>query len=250
VRRLETARVRPNIGEVMDLLDALRVTGLRREHVLDLAREAMYAPGWRDAYDDAAMDGQHAAADLENNALEMWEFQITLFPGLLQSPEYALARFASRPSVGKAPVDLVAAVRKRIERQQTLTRDTPFRYEAILDETLLLRRCGPPGVRVLQLDYMIELIKLPTVTVRMLPCDAPTAQDYIPSSAFIYYRLADPVDPELVVLDTESSSLVLSDNEDVTHFRRLFEAIRAAAFPADDTLEMLRAARNDPEELS
>src|SRR5918992_2089326 len=36
VRRLETARVRPNVGEVMDLLDALRVTGLQREHVLDL----------------------------------------------------------------------------------------------------------------------------------------------------------------------------------------------------------------------
>lgn len=24
---------------------------------LDLAREAMYAPGWRDAYDDATVDG-------------------------------------------------------------------------------------------------------------------------------------------------------------------------------------------------
>jgi Domain of unknown function (DUF5753) len=51
------------------------------------------------------------------------------------------------------------------------------------------------------------------------------------------------------VVDTESSSLVLSDNEDVTHYQRLFEAIRDAAFPADDSLELLRAARDNPEEI-
>jgi hypothetical protein len=249
VRRLETARVRPNVGEVMDLLDALRVTGLQREHVLDLAREAMYAPGWHDSYNDGAVEGQHAMADLENNALEMWEFQLTLFPGMLQCPEYAIARFGSRPSVGKTPVDLVAAVRKRMARQQALTRATPFSYEAILDESLLIRRCGPPGVRTLQLDYLIDLARLPTVTVRVLPHDAPVAKFYVPTSAFVYFRLADPVDPELIVLDTESSSLVLSDNDDVTHYRRLFEAIREASFPADDSLELLRAARDNPEEI-
>jgi hypothetical protein len=161
VRRLETARMRPNVGEVMDVLDALGVTGLRREHVLDIAREATHAPGWRNSYDDAAVDGQHALADLENCALEKWEFQLTLFPGMLQSPEYALARFGSRPSVGKTPVDLVAAVRERINRQQALTRETPFHYEAILDESLLVRSCGPPGVRAAQLDYMIGLAGSP-----------------------------------------------------------------------------------------
>ena len=51
-------------------------------------------------------------------------------------------------------------------------------------------------------------------------------------SAFTYYRLADPVDPEPVELDTESSSLVLGDNEDVTQFRRLLEAIRGRLAPS------------------
>ncbi len=88
------------------------------------------------------------------------------------------------------------------------------------------------------------------MTIRLLPCDRPVARYYIPSSAFVYFRLADPVDPELVVLDIESNCLVLSDNEDVSHYRRLFEALRAATLPADDTLEMLRVARNDPEELT
>jgi hypothetical protein len=248
VRRLETARVRPDLGEVMDLLDALGVTGLRRDYVLELAREAAHSPGWHDAYDDPAQQGQHALADLVNTALEIWAFELTLFPGLLQCPEYARARFASRPSVGKPPVDVEAAVRARMALQQVLTRETPFCFEAILDETLLVRHCGPPGTRVAQLAHTVRLAELPTVTVRVLPYDQPVADHHLPHSSFTYFRLADPVDPELVVLDTASSSLVLGDNEDVSHYKRLYERLREAAFSPEDSLELLCEARDNPEE--
>lgn len=79
VRRLETARVRPDLGEIMDLLDALGVTGLRRDYVLELAREAAHSFGWRDAYDDPAQHDQHTLAELANSALEIWAFELTLF---------------------------------------------------------------------------------------------------------------------------------------------------------------------------
>jgi len=248
VRRLETARVRPDLGEIMDLLDALGVTGLRRDYVLELAREAAHSFGWRDAYDDPAQHDQHTLAELANSALEIWAFELTLFPGMSQCPEYARARFASRPSVGKTSVDVEAAVRGRMERQCALTRETPFHYEAILDETLLIRHCGPPGTRIAQLDHTVRLAMLPTVTVRVLPFDRPIADHYLPASSFTYFRLADPVDPELVVLDTESSGLILGDKEDVSHYKRLFERLREAAFSAEESLALLMEARDDLEE--
>ncbi|MEV5412534.1 helix-turn-helix transcriptional regulator [Thermopolyspora sp. NPDC052614] len=248
VRRLETARVRPNLGEIMDLLDALGVTGLRRDYILELAREAAHSLGWRDAYDDPAQHDQHTLAELANTALELWDFQLTLFPGLLQCPEYARARFASRPSLGQAPVDVEAAVHARMARQQVLTRETPFHYDVILDETLLVRHCGPPGTRTAQLDYTVRLAELPTVTVRVLPFDRPIAKHYLPATSFVYFRLADPVDPELVVLDIMPGSLILGDKEDVSHYKRLFDRLRAVAFSPEDSLALLREARDNPEE--
>jgi hypothetical protein len=135
-----------------------------------------------------------------------------------------------------------------MERQRALTRETPFHYEAILDETLLVRHCGPPGTRTAQLDHTVRLAELPTVTVRVLPFDRPLVGHYLPASSFTYFRLDDPVDPELVVLDTESSGLILGDKEDISHYKRLFERLREAAFSPEESLALLRAVRDDAEE--
>jgi hypothetical protein len=247
VSRLESARVRPDVGEVMDLLDALGIIGLRRERLVELARDAATTGGWWDAFDNVAEERQRLYAELESGAIEIWEFQLMLVPGLLQCPEYAAARFVSRSAVGMLPVDVHAAVQARLGRQALLTRDTPISYEAILDEALLLRRCGPPGVRSAQLAHLIHLARLPSVTLRVLPYDAAVTHNYIPSCAFSYFRLADPVDPELITLETPTSSLVLGDAEDVIHYKRLYETLRKSSFSPADTMMLLMTIRDDPE---
>jgi hypothetical protein len=246
VSRLESARVRPDVGDVMDLLDTLGIIGLQRERLVDLARDAATTGGWWDAY-DVAEERQMAYAELESGAIEIWEFQLMLIPGLLQCRDYAEARFASRPAIGLSPVDVPAAVQARLSRQALLTREVPISYEAILDEALLLRRCGRPGVRIAQLTHLVELSRLPSVTLRVLPYDAAVTRDYIPSCSFSYFRLADPVDPELITLETHTSSLVLGDSEDVTQYKRLYEQLREASFSPEDTMMLLMTIRDDPE---
>lgn len=248
VRRLESGRIRPDVGDVIDVLDALGVTGHQRDRIIDLTHDAA-ASSWWNAYDTIAEDRQRAHAQLENGALAIWEFQITLFPGLLQCPEYARARFMSRPSAGLSPIDVDKAVGARLDRQEIFTRETPFTYEAILDEAIIVRRCGPLGTRTAQLSHLIRLAQLPAVTVRILPYDAEITGDYLPQCAFSYYDRADPVDSELIALETHTSTLVLGDRQDVDLYKGLYKRLRDASLSPDDTLSLLAAARDNPEEL-
>ncbi len=249
VSRLENARVRPNVGDVMDLLDVLGVTdATKREQLIALARDAATTRGWWSAYDGDIDKRQIMSAELENGAVQIREFQPMLVPGLLQCREYAYARFASRSMLGLPLINVDAAVDARLARQDILTRDAPLEYQALLDEALLVRRCGPPGARRAQLAHLVKLAELPAVTLRVLPYDAEIEGHYIPPCGFALFRFADPVDPELITLETETSDLHLGDEEDLDRYKASYDQMWQAAFSPEDSVSLLTAARDDQEE--
>jgi hypothetical protein len=86
------------------------------------------------------------------------------------------------------------------------------------------------------------------VTLRILPYDAQIDGGYIPSCSFSLYRFADPVDPEMAVLETETSDLHLGDKEDVNRYKLVFDRLWAVAFSPDETTKLLEAGRDDPDE--
>lgn len=51
-------------------------------------------------------------------------------------------------------------------------------------------------------------------------------------------------------MDTESASLILGDEEDISRYKRLFEQLREVAFSPEDFLALLQEARDNPEEIS
>jgi hypothetical protein len=54
------------------------------------------------------------------------------------------------------------------------------------------------------------------------------------------YRFADPADPETVAVETLVTDLVLTEKPDVERYALLFERLRAAALPAEQSLDWLR----------
>ncbi|HEX5494683.1 MAG TPA: helix-turn-helix transcriptional regulator [Mycobacteriales bacterium] len=246
--RLENARIRPDVGDVMDVLDALGVTGTRRDQLIGLARDAANSRGWWNAYGGDLFDRQQPYAEFENGAVQIREFQLTHVPGLLQTRAYAAARFASRPSIGLPPVDVDAAAEARIARQVVLTRDPPLSYQALLDESALVRRCGSEGVRGEQFAHLAEMAELPTVTLRILPYQSQIGDGYLPRCSFSLYRFADPVDPEIAMLETETSDIHIGDDEGVNRYKLVFEQMWAAAFSVERTIKLLTEARDNLDE--
>lgn len=74
---------------------------------------------------------------------------------------------------------------------------------------------APPEVLAAQLARLVELSALASVTLRVLPLAAQVGEHYVPHSSFSHYRFVDPDDPDLVVLETLTGDLHLTDPDDV-----------------------------------
>lgn len=246
--RLENARIRPDVGDVMDVLDALGVSGARREQLIALARDASNSRGWWNAYEGEIDRRQLGYAEFENGAVQIREFQLTHVPGLLQTRAYAAARFASRTVMGLPPINIQAATDARMARQGVLTREAPVHYDALLEESALVRRYGEPALRDGQVNQLLEVAERPNVTLRILPMDARVEGGYIPSCSFSLYRFADPVDPEIAVLETETSDLHIGDEESVNRYKLVFDLLWAAACSPEDTVKLLESGRDSADE--
>jgi transcriptional regulator with XRE-family HTH domain len=235
VSRLETGKVRPDVGEVMDLLDLYGVTGDPYDRLVMLARQAN-ARGWWKAY--AGMPArQMGFAEMESVVVTIREFALVYVPGLLQDRPYVEQRFSDRDAV--KDFDLVAAVEGRLERQKILERDV--QYEAIIDESVLRRASAPPEVRRSQLLHLIEVGQHPNVAVRALRLDASIEYKSVPLNSFALYRFDTPDDDDMVSVETETSDLWLGDPEDLARYTVIYDRLRAAADTPEATQVLLRS---------
>lgn len=223
--RLENAKVRADVGEVMDLLDVLGVSPEQERRLVALARQANQRGWWR-AY--AEMPQRQAAyAELEASALLIQQFGLVYLPGLLQTPDYARTRFADREAT--AEFDIEAAIKGRTRRQEVLTREDPVRYEVVLDEAVLRRRTADPAVLRSQLEHLVTMNEQPNISIRVLPFDAESPYLSRPLTSFTLYRFADPDEPDLVVTETETSDVQLGDPEDVARYVVMLGRVNASA---------------------
>ena len=233
VSRLETGKVRPDVGEVMDLLDVYGVTGDSYDRLVILARQAN-ARGWWKAY--AGMPArQMGFAEMESTVTGIREYAQAFVPGLLQEPGYVRQRFSDRDAV--KDFDLQAAIDGRLERQKILER---VEYEAIIDEAVLRRSSATPDVLRAQLLHLVEVAQRPNVTVRALRFDARIETMSVPLNSFALYRFDTPDDDDMVSVETETSDLWLGDAEDLARYTVVYERLQAAAGTPEETVALLR----------
>lgn len=233
--RLETGKVRPDVGEIMDLLDVLDVTGEKFHSLVALARQAN-ARGWWLAYQ--GMPARQAGfAEMESDVVSIRDYALVFIPGLLQTEAYMRQRFADGDAF--QDFDLTSAVEGRRERQKVLGQ--LVEYEAVIDESALRRHSAPPAVRREQLRHLVELAAQPNVTLRALRLDAEI--EYLSGAlvSFALYRFAVPDHGDLVSVETETSDLWLGDTDDLARYTLIYNRVRAAAITPEQTVDLLRA---------
>lgn len=242
ITRLETLKALPDRAMVWNILDVLHVEEPRKSEMLRLARDAAERGWWR------AFEGMPAAqrgrAELEGGAVTIREYTPVYMPGLLQSPAYARARFEDGDAF--EPFDIEEAVRGRAKRQEVLTRtDHPADYEVVIDEAVFLRPTAEPAALREQLEHLLTMASLPNVTVRVLPMKAVTQHRGWPVNGFSIYTYADPADPIIVGVETESSDLHLGDADDVRRYQVMYERSRQAAFAPEVSVHYIEGALDD-----
>lgn len=242
--RLENGRSRPDLADILDLLDLYEVGGEVRDELIAIAREAGNSR-WLRAY--AVMTPrQRGYAELEGSAVHIREYGATTVPGLLQTEEYARVRFRSTHGLHLVPhqpsvrPQAQAEIDARLARQQILTREVdPPAYEAIIDQNALSGRSAPQDVLSGQMIHLRAMASLPNVTLQVLPTDARVADYYQPQHGFSMYAFADPRDLQTIAVEALASDLILTDRAAASRYSMVYEWLRTAALTPEATLDWL-----------
>ncbi|WP_433534809.1 helix-turn-helix domain-containing protein [Micromonospora sp. CA-249363] len=234
--RIELGQSRPDLADVLDLLDVYQVPGSVRDALIVIARDAATSRGWWKALGEMS-ERQRVYAELEAGAADIVEYQPAVVPGLLQTAAYARSRVAAGALL-TPEIDVEAEVRARALRQEVLRRADPPRYTAVLAEAVCDPGDLPVDVWREQLRHLVAVTGLAHVTVRLLPRGL-AGGGLHPLTPYSWYAFPDPADPRTVMLEALTTDVRLATVLDVDRYERMTEALLAAALSPEETVTAL-----------
>jgi transcriptional regulator with XRE-family HTH domain len=147
--RIETGKAPTRTAYLYLMLDLYGVDDPDQRRMLaDLAREGQ-RKGWWTRYDDCS-PGEHQYLGLETAAVLVRSYSVLAVPGLLQTPDYAVAAIrAARPDLTAARAARLAEIEKHRQEQ---ARTSGQRLHLVIDGSALLRPVAPAHVMAAQMD--------------------------------------------------------------------------------------------------
>jgi hypothetical protein len=239
VIRVEQGHSRVTLNDVQSLLAFYQATPEEAESLGTLARQARQK-GWWNAYGDVLADDY---VGFEAEAAAVSAYESLYVPGLLQTEEYARAIIrAGRTTDDADEVDHRVAA--RVARKALLARDVPPKLWIVLDEAAVRRVVGGPEVMRGQLGRLIEACAAPSIEIQLLPFAA--GAHAAMGGAFTILDYADPeLDPTVVYLGNDTSTLLLEEAAQVSRYRLMFDHLRAKALDPDESGDFLTRVADD-----
>jgi hypothetical protein len=237
LRRIEAGKGALKPLNIKSLLVTYGITDAREiDAFLTLARDAA-RPGWWHTYTDVLPDWFTVAVGLEESAALIRAYQPQVVPGLLQTEAYIRAiTAASFPTEQEEESERRVAL--RLARQELLKRPAPPEYWVVLEEAVLRRPIGGPGVMRGQVEYLIECAARPNVTLQVLPF----AAGWHPAmyGMFNLFRFPDDALPDVVYSEALTSAYYLNKPEETSKYTEALDRMAAMAATPDQTITILR----------
>jgi transcriptional regulator with XRE-family HTH domain len=242
ISRLENGRVGFKIRDVEDLLTLYGVSDEeQRSEILALARQSN-TPDWWTRFSDILPDWFETYLGLESAAATIRSFEIQFVPGLFQTEEYAQA--VTRLGHHTAPAaEIERRVALRRKRQELLTRPTPPRVWAILDEAVLRRPVGGRVVMRAQLRHLIEASRPRHITIQVVPF----AQGGHAGAggSFSVLRFDEQYLPDIVYVEQLTSAIYLGQRPDVEHYLEVVDQLSGEALTPAATRDFIKQVINE-----
>jgi transcriptional regulator with XRE-family HTH domain len=220
ISRLELGRVGFKERDVADLLTLYGVVDEdQRAEFFALVRQAN-APGWWHRYADLLPSWFETYLGLEQASSVIRTYELQFIPGLLQTEAYARSvtqlSYTDRDEVARR-------VELRVRRQAILTATEGPVLWAVIDEAALRRGLGGPDLQRGQLDHLIEMNRLPNVSIQIAPLAF--GGHAAAGGPFSILRFAQPDLPDLVYLEQLTSALYLDKRADVEHYAMVMDRL-------------------------
>jgi transcriptional regulator with XRE-family HTH domain len=241
ISRIETGSRNVALRDVRDLSELYGVEPAERDSLMALARDSKEQAWWQ-GFDISTE--YEVFVELEQAAVSISEFSNQVVPGLLQTPEYALAAELSA-SPKPSPSQAARRVELRRARQGRLRdrRDQPDvpgpvpgpipELWIVLDETALTRPVGGHAVMADQVQQLIDLGEDPKINIQMLPMENGAHGGL--NSFFTILKLDSPTMSDVVYLDGLHGQFYMEGERDLDRYRRFFDDLRSDALGFRDT---------------
>ncbi|MFL6140956.1 MAG: helix-turn-helix domain-containing protein [Labedaea sp.] len=147
-------------------------------------------------------------------------FDNAVIPGLLQTPEYARARFAQAVMVHRVPNDINEAVRARMQRQEMLYRPDK-RFHFVLTEAALRYRLVSIDIMLGQLDRLTAMSLMRNVKLGIIGFKT----QYVTDPRHNFWVLDDC----LVRFESYSAEINLRQSQEIELYTSIFQQLAMVA---------------------
>ncbi|MFD7415900.1 helix-turn-helix domain-containing protein [Kitasatospora purpeofusca] len=177
--------------------------------------------GWWSEYRPHVVPESLDLAEFEATSTSFGSYQTHLIPGLLQTKAYSevILGYTERK------------VEFRGRRQRLITTESAPPFHAVIHEAALHMAYGGPAVMREQLSHLIEMARLPHVTIQILPFDCTV---YASTDTAFLLMHGPHTRLDTVLLENPHGPTFLGDPEAVATFRRKFDRLKGMALPSLD----------------
>lgn len=220
VSRIEHGKQRPSED---DIRTWCQITG-QAEQIGDLIAIVRHVDElwleWRRQLHTGAEKRQHQAIPVYARTKIFRIWHPTVVWGTLQTTEYAAKVFEQVVNYYEIPDDSEAAVAKRLERQHYLYQGDRI-FNVLLGEQALYTNFGGPDVMKGQLDRLLAVVRLPRLSLGIVPRSAPAS--IWPGNSFSLF------DDKLALVETYSAELSVSQPREIELYAKAFNLLQQAA---------------------
>ncbi|MET7272388.1 helix-turn-helix transcriptional regulator [Streptomyces flaveolus] len=180
-----------------------------------------------------------AVAELERMAVSILDFEPSVVPGLLQTPDYARAlTLATHPFAADEYID--DRVTARVERSRILEDATRPEYAVVLHEAVLRVAVGGPTVTAQTLEHVAALARQRKVLLQVFPFSAGAPAN---NGSLRLMEFEDA--PPTAYTETSFSGSLLDDPAVVKRARRAYDLLRGTALSPEASLALVQSAAED-----
>ncbi|MEU8506176.1 helix-turn-helix transcriptional regulator [Streptomyces brevispora] len=234
VSKLENGRQTATPEDLRAWADATEQPGAYPELVSRLVGFESHIRSWRRALANGFKPlHEGLSAEIEGTS-EMWMWEESVIPGLMQTPEYARHVIQRYSELLGGADDIEDAVRSRVRRQEWLYRPG-HKLHVLMWEAALRSLICPPSVLVAQLDRLTGLIGMDTVELGVIPFTAPVK--IVAANGFWV------LDDRLVVAEDWHAEMWLDDANNIALYSKVWKTLRESAVYGADAHKVINSAR-------
>jgi len=163
-------------------------------------------------------------------------YEHSVLPGLFHTAEYSTEIMNYWVRFLGLPDDAEAATTARLARQKVL-RSGRRRFVVVLAEQALRTRLGTPQAMAAQLEQLLEVMRLPNVSVGIIPA---MAERY--TIAQVPFWIWDDA---RVTIETISASLEITRPDEIALYATVFDQLRQSAVYGSRARELISGAIAD-----